>query len=224
MINRKSILLLLGSIICLCGFLFLSYKAIFAIGGNQLEDQFLQTWFLAKDFLIGNGFFLFLSIAILPGLILPVAPLLTLAGIWAESHGVFLACLYCLLALLLNLSWTYWIARGPARSLIQKLLAKTKFDLPKSSPENIFQWALILRLTPGVPFIFANYGLGILKMPFFPYLSISFIIIGITACGYVLTFAGIFGGNWSYMWMGVCLITIMILLGKMALRKKKDAN
>ena len=112
----------------------------------------------------------------------------------------------------------------PARALLIRLLHKTKFNLPSSPPSNLFQWALILRLTPGVPFIFSNYGLGVLQMPFISYLLISVPIIGITACGYVLTFAGIFTGNWSYIWFGICLIAIMIIAGRIAVKGRQHAD
>mgnify|MGYP001182661060 FL=1 len=224
MIQSKSIFLLICSILGLFAFLFLFYYLLVLIGGENLKNELTQWWITSKGILLENAFFLFLSIAVLPGFILPVAPLLTLAGLWAEQHGAWTACMYCIVSLTINLSWTYWIARGPARALLIRLLHKTKFNLPSSPPSNLFQWALILRLTPGVPFIFSNYGLGVLQMPFISYLLISVPIIGITACGYVLTFAGIFTGNWSYIWFGICLIAIMIIAGRIAVKGRQHAD
>ena len=91
-------------------------------------------------------------------------------------------------------------------------------------PKNLIQWSVILRLTPGVPFIFSNYGLGILGMPFIPYLIISIPILAVTACGYILAFAGIFSENWKFTWLGISLIVIIITLGKIVVGKKSDAN
>ena len=224
MINRKSIFLLFCGVLLLFGFIFFAYFILLSFGGEDLENRMDSLWVSFKGILLDNGLFLFLAIAILPGFVLPVAPLLTLAGLWAEQHGAWTACSYCVLSLIANLSWTYLLARGPARSGLQALLNRTKFKLPKSPPHNLLQWAVILRLTPGVPFIFSNYGLGILQMPFLQYLLISVPIIGVTACGYVLTFAGIFSGDWTYLWIGICLIVIMILIGKMALKSKQNAN
>jgi len=223
-INRKSIFLLFLGVFLLFGFISIAYFILLSFGGEDLENRIDSLWDSFKGILLKNGLFLFLAIIILPGLVLPVAPLLTLAGLWAEQHGAWKACLFCILSLIANLFWTYWLARGPARSTLQKFLSRTKFKLPKSPPDNLLQWAIILRLTPGVPFIFSNYGLGILQMPFFQYLLISIPIIGVTACGYVLTFAGIFSGDWTYLWIGICLIVIMILLGRMALKSKDNAD
>ncbi len=224
MITRKAILWLISGIAGCFAFLFLSYYLLIAFGGEKLEEKLYFFWNEFREILVNHGPILFLSIAILPGFILPVAPLLTLAGLWAEQHGPWEACFFCLLALTVNLTWTYWLARGPARSLMQGLLEKTKFTLPTTPPTNLIQWALILRLTPGVPFIFSNYGLGILQMPFLQYLVISVPIIGVTSCGYVLAFAGIFSGDWQYLWIGSCLIGIMLILGKMSLKKHRNAD
>ena len=223
-VSRNRILLLISIVVGLFAFLFIFYELILLTIGPTGIETLNSWWSIFRQALINNGFLLYLSIASLPALVLPVAPLLTLAGLWGEEHGPWVACLYCVLALSINLSWTYWVARGPARSVLIKLLNKSRFRLPESPPKNLLQWALILRLTPGVPFIFSNYGLGILKMPFSQYMLISIPIIGCTACGYVLAFTGIFGGNWSYVWGGLSLIIIMVVIGRLTLSKSKNAD
>ena len=223
-INRKQFFVLVSCVIGLFAILYVFYEFLAFVIGPTGKESFNEWWVWFRRTLVNNGLLLYLSIAILPALVLPVAPLLSLAGLWGEEHGAWLACSYCLLALSINLAWTYWVARGPARAILVGLFNKSRFRLPDTPPKNLFQWAIVLRLTPGVPFIFSNYGLGILKMPFVQYLVVSVPIIGCTACGYVLAFTGIFGGNWSFMWGGISLIVIMILLGKLSLKKNNNAN
>ena len=150
--------------------------------------------------------------------------MLTLAGIWGEGQGPWLSCLYCACALTFNLTWTYWFARKAGRSLIKKILSRTKYQLPEKPSENLAQWALVLRLTPGIPFIFTNYGLGLMQMSFSTYLLVSVPVLAFTGCGYVLAFAGIFGGNWAYVWGGASMIVVMFLLGKLYLKRKENAD
>ena len=213
------------------GFIFLTFTIlgllffIFRwIGGEEGVQYVKEVWFSFKTFLLNHGFWLFLSIAILPGLILPCAPLLILAGIWGSEFGILMACIYSILALTMNLIWTYWFSYGPGHSLISKLLKRSKYRIPKLPSKNLLQWALILRLTPGIPFIFTNYALGLLKMPFIKYLIVSVPIIAITDCGFILATAGIFGGGWKYLWGGVSILIIMILLGRILSERKKHAN
>ena len=221
-ITGKKLLYLVLFVLSLFGIIYIFYETFLAIAGDEGKQMLTEWWEIFKAFVLENGFWLFCAIAILPGFILPVAPFLTLAGIWGDAHGPWLCCLYCTCALTFNLVWTYWFARKTGRSLIKKILSKTKYQLPEKPSENLLQWALILRLTPGVPFIFTNYGLALLSMPFLPYLIVSIPVLAFTGCGYVLAFAGIFGGNWAYLWGGTSMIVVMLLLGRLFLKRKKD--
>ena len=214
----------LSFIIIIFSLLGLLYGSIILIGGDEYIEIIENYWQLFRNFLLLNGFWLFVSIAILPGFILPCAPLLLLAGIWGTEFGVAQACLYSVLALTINLIWTYWFAYGLGRKIVNRLLKIFKYEIPELPSQNLNQWAIILRLTPGIPFIFTNYGLGLLKMPFVKYMLISTPIISITDCGFVLASAGIFGGSWKYIWGGISILIIMILVGRILSKRKKHAN
>ena len=214
----------LSFVIIIFSLLGLLYGSIILIGGDEYIEIIENYWQLFRNFLLLNGFWLFVSIAILPGFILPCAPLLLLAGIWGTEFGVAQACLYSVLALTINLIWTYWFAYGPGRKIVNRLLKIFKYEIPELPSQNLNQWAVILRLTPGIPFIFTNYGLGLLKMPFVKYILISTPIISITDCGFVLASAGIFGGSWKYIWGGISILIIMILVGRILSKRKQHAN
>ena len=214
----------LSFVIIIFSLLGLLYGSIILIGGDEYIEIIENYWQLFRNFLLLNGFWLFVSIAILPGFILPCAPLLLLAGIWGTEFGVAQACLYSVLALTINLIWTYWFAYGPGRKIVNRLLKIFKYEIPELPSQNLNQWAIILRLTPGIPFIFTNYGLGLLKMPFVKYILISTPIISITDCGFVLASAGIFGGSWKYIWGGISILIIMILVGRILSKRKQHAN
>ena len=200
------------------------YGGIYWIGGEETILYLSKLWDIFKTFLLSNGFWLFVSLAILPGFILPCAPLLILAGIWGTESGIAYACLYSVLALITNLIWTYWFAYGPGSKLVNKILKKFGHQIPKLPSKNLIQWATILRLTPGVPFIFSNYILGLLKMPFFKYLLVSVPIITITDCGFILASAGIFGGGWKYIWSGISILIVIIVAGRLLASQKKHAD
>ena len=200
------------------------YFVVITIGGEEGKHYVLDNWSLFKKFLLDNGFWLFVALAILPGFILPCAPFLFLFGIWGTKYGTSLACAISVLALSLNLVWTYWLAHGIGRSFIDKLLKRFKYRIPELPPNNLTQWAIILRLTPGIPFIFTNYALGLLKIPFSKYLLVSIPIVAITDCGFVLASAGIFGGSWKFIWSGVSILIIMILIGRTVSKKQNNAD
>jgi uncharacterized membrane protein YdjX (TVP38/TMEM64 family) len=200
------------------------YGSIIWFGGEEFKDTIIEYWQYFRNFLLSNGIWLFVSLMILPGFILPCAPLLILAGIWGAEFGVLQACIFSVIALTINLIWTYWFSYGPGRILINKLLQKFNYQIPELPSKNLIQWAIILRLTPGIPFIFTNYALGLLKMPFIQYILVSTPIISITDCGFILASAGIFGGGWKYIWGGVSILIIMILGGKILSKRKRHAS
>ena len=223
-IFRNKFFFLFSLIFLLFSILGILYASIYWIGGEETIDELHELWESFKTFLLNNGFWLFFSLAILPGFILPCAPLLVLAGIWGAESGIGLACIYSVTALVINLIWTYWFAYGPGCSLTNKIINKFGHQIPQLPSNNLLQWATILRLTPGVPFIFSNYILGLLKMPFIKYLIVSVPIIAITDCGFILASAGIFGGGWKYIWSGISILVVIIITGRLIAGKKKHAN
>ena len=215
--KKKGILLLVGMILGAFGLLAGTY--FFYVEFIGTKEELIAYWEVFKTFLTKHTFWLFASIAILPAFILPVAPLLALAGVWGETNGVWLASAYASLAVIFNLIWTYWLAAGPGRGVITKVLQRTKYGIPKPDRDSELEWALILRLIPGVPFIFANYALGLIRMPFWRYFIVSSIILVITAGGYVLTIGGMLDKQWGAFYIGLSVVLIMMVLGRMVIRK-----
>ena len=98
--------------------LYFSFVLLFVLGlysvGKLLDKSNLEyitdLWNSFSGFLITNGPLLFLAITFLPALILPVSPLLALAGIWGNPIAFYLPPHVALLPLL-------QIAFGPIGSL-----------------------------------------------------------------------------------------------------------
>ena len=91
--------------------------------GYDLADL-KALWKSVNGYLVRHPSALFWAIVILPGLPVPMSALLFTAGVVWRDRPV-MACALCLLAMALNFTWTYWLAAGPARRLIEKLLAAT---------------------------------------------------------------------------------------------------
>jgi uncharacterized membrane protein YdjX (TVP38/TMEM64 family) len=184
-------------------------------------------WTYFSNTLTENGFLLFLAIAFLPALILPVSPLLALAGIWGESNGILIASMLGTICLITNCCWTYWMARVFGLNLINRfirLLKKNPITIPEGSGNtNFFLWSLVLRLTPGIPFIFSNLILGAVKMPFHLYLLISIPILTCSSFGYIYATAGLIGGDFANLGGGLAIILCFFITGRIILKKKKNA-
>ncbi|MFP6854206.1 MAG: VTT domain-containing protein [Opitutales bacterium] len=224
--NKKKGLLLL-ILLVFAAFAFLAGLYYFYLNFIGTKEDLLEYWDVFRGFLTQNSFWLFASIAILPAFIVPVAPLLALAGIWGyETDNVWLAWAFASLAVIVNLTWTYCMAAGFGRNWIERILRRTKYAVPKPSSGNELFLALILRLVPGVPFIFTNYALGLIRMPFRRYFMVSAPILSVTVGGYVLTVGGAAGlanqtsfGALRDFFLGLSIILGMIVVGRIVSRK-----
>lgn len=173
-----------------------------------LDLQMLKmAWREAELFLMDRPWLLFAGLVVLPGLPVPTSALLFLAGtVWRDRPVV--ACAICLLALALNMSWTYWAASRPGRHLVEKLLVAGRFQIPELPHGNHLRFILLLRLTPGFPFFVQNYLLGFFRVPFRLYLPVSLGCSGLISCGVVLGGAGVADGNLTPVISGVALIVV----------------
>ena len=202
---------------------------IFLLGlSDQNYKKYISGfWNTFSGFLVANGLLLFLAIVVLPALILPVSPLLALAGVWGESHGVLIASICGSFALTANCCCTYWAARIFGLKVINKfifLFRKKPISIPEDVKEsNFLVWSLVMRLTPGIPFIFTNIILGALKMPFQSYILISVPILTLSSFGYIYATAGIISGNFVNFGGGIAIILGFFIVGRFILKRRKNA-
>lgn len=119
----------------------------------------------------------FTGAALLPALGVPVlAFALTAGSAFGEKMGMPAVVVCSLLALIVNMVLTYWLARWALRPVLEKLVIRLGYKLPETDPDSVTDLVLLLRLTPGVPFFVQNYLLGLAEMPFVKYIVISCVI------------------------------------------------
>ena len=179
--------------------------------------DFVRVVWKAKDQLIDGcrayPVVLFVALAVLPGLGFPSSALLVLAGATWGSNWT--SCAVALFATFLNMSWTYVVAVGPASTLVARLLG-TRWDRWRSlGPKDRIRLAILIRVTPGVPLFVQNYVLGLLAVPFLPYILISVPLNGIFVIGFVLTSGAIFEGRVGAAITGIAVLVAAILLVRM---------
>lgn len=184
-----------------------------------------EAWLQLNDYLVKNPGALFIALVFLPGLPVPMTALLFTAGVvW--RHQPVMAVSLSMLAISLNLTWTYWLAAGPARRLVEKMLAASSIQIPDLPRGDHLKLILILKLTPGIPFFFQNYLLGFLRAPFMLYLPISILCNGIIGTGVILSGVGLADGKLMPVITGVSLIAVGVVLtqlirGWLAKKKKR---
>jgi len=163
---------------------------------------------------------LFFAIAILPGMGFPASPLLIAAGIaWG---GGTRACCLAISAIALNMTWTFFLATGIGKPLLLRLFGKRlqKWEAPQG--KNLYLITGALRLTPGIPFFLQNYALGIMGIPFLPYILISLPLNAIYVIGFVVSGGAILSGRLAHALAGLGLILLIFCATK--LLRQRVAN
>ncbi|MES2696130.1 MAG: VTT domain-containing protein, partial [Verrucomicrobiota bacterium] len=127
------------------------------------------------------------AMAVLPAFGVPMAPFALGAGpLFGERLGFPTIILLGILALTLNLTVTYWLARRWLRPWLTRVLARFGYNIPQVGREDITDLIVLLRVTPGFPFFVQNYLLGLVDAPFLRYLVISCAIQWPINCGFML--------------------------------------
>jgi uncharacterized membrane protein YdjX (TVP38/TMEM64 family) len=174
----------------------------------------------AFGYLEAHPWALLLALATLPGLGLPISPLLILTGIvLAPRYGMATACLLGILAQSTCTTWTYLLASGPLRAVIARYVRKRR-ELPVLTEANMIRIGLILRITPGIPYALQNVTLGILGMRLGPYLAVSIPISALWSVGFIVTGGAIFEGRAGLAISAVLLLVVLVIATKMFARKK----
>lgn len=112
----------------------------------------------------------FLAMSILPAFWIPVSPFLLLAGF---VYPLPVAIVGSLAALSANMAMCWLFAGVICRPFFERLVTRFGYTVPRLSNRSMMQAAFLLRITPGMPFPFQNYSLGLARMPFNRYMLIS---------------------------------------------------
>jgi uncharacterized membrane protein YdjX (TVP38/TMEM64 family) len=102
--------------------------------------------------------------------ILPAGPA------FGERLGMTNVVLLSIAASTVNFILSYWLARRALRPLLEKVVVRLGYDLPKVEAGDTTDMILILRLTPGIPFCVQNYLLGLAEVPFGKFFLLSFLL------------------------------------------------
>lgn len=161
----------------------------------------------------GPGIF-FAAMAVLPAVGFPMLAFTLAAGpVFVPTLGAGWVIAWSLAAVMVNLLLTYWLADRALRPMVGRLLTCFDIRLPDLPAGGAWQLALIVRLTPGPPFWLQSYVLGLMRVPFVPYLVVS---TGVMAgcivalvCGGAAIAQG--SGRLAFTSLGVVVVTVAAL-------------
>lgn len=129
----------------------------------------------------------FLLMTLLPAAGCPLSVFTLTAGpVFAPTLGMPLVLVLVSLSLAVNLALTYWLARYAVRPWLEKLCRWLGYKLPRAAPADQRGLVILVRVTPGPPYVLQSYLLGLAGIPFATYFLISWGITTMYAGTFVL--------------------------------------
>lgn len=135
---------------------------------------------------LGPGMF-FSLMTLLPAVGAPISIFTLTAGpLFTPVLGLPLVLLFSGLSIGINLAFTYALARWVFRPFAGKLCAWLGFKLPEVAVEDQRSLVILVRVTPGPPYVLQNYLLGLAGIPFTTYFTISWVVSSLYAFAFIL--------------------------------------
>ncbi|HWA08922.1 MAG TPA: hypothetical protein VG838_05585 [Opitutaceae bacterium] len=119
----------------------------------------------------------FLGMAVLPVFGFPLMPFSLAAGpVFGPTLGAGTVIGCAVSAVAVNVTLSYWLAAKALRPLVARLAELLGYRLPAGAAAGAWQITTIVRVAPGLPFFMQSYLLGLVRVPFGPYVVMSTLI------------------------------------------------
>ncbi|MEX2044410.1 MAG: VTT domain-containing protein [Opitutus sp.] len=149
------------------------------------------------------------AMVILPAFGAPLAAFTIPAGEAFEAQlGIATVIALSLAAIAINLVIGYAVARFALRPPLLALLTRLGYAIPRITPENALSVLLVVRFTPGPPYVVQTYILGVAQAPFRLYMIVSWLAVLPWAIGGIILGKGLFNGNFAVVVMGLGVLVV----------------
>ena len=161
----------------------------------------------------------FLLMALLPAVGCPLSVFTLTAGpVFAPTIGMPAVLLLVWLSLAVNLALSYWLARHALRPWLARLVGWLGYKLPEVKAADHRGMVILVRVTPGPPYVLQSYLLGLAGIPFGTYFFISWVISSSYACAFVLFGEALMQGKGKMVLVSVGLF-VALTVGVQLLRR-----
>ena len=167
------------------------------------------------------------AMAILPALGFPLSPFTLSAGpAFGPVIGVGWVLVAAFAAVFCNVMLGYCLARWVMHPVLERLVVRLGYKLPRIPPNQYWDWSILLRVTPGPPFFVQNFLLGLAHVPMRIYLASSLAVAWSYTAGFVVFGDALIHGKGRNAVFGIMFLVIVIFavqLLRKHLAKKKAA-
>ena len=138
------------------------------------------------------------------------APQLTLPGVIAVAS----------IAVAVQQALSYAIARYALRPVVERMVRRRGWTVPRVTPTNALGVALLVRLTPGPPMILGSCLLALAEVPFRLYLVVSWLVALPWICAGVILGHGILEGRLAPALTGFSVLVAAVIAARLLRRSR----
>ncbi len=172
---------------------------------------------------LGAGWF-FAAFAILPAIGAPVSPFAIGAGsLFGPTMGLPMVLLLAGLAMAASMTISYGLARYILRPWVERLLAYLGYKVPQVPPGKAALFVFLVRMTPGAPYVFQSFLLGLAEVPFRIYLAVSW-LVATTNVSLMIVFGDAIMQGRGMVAMAAVVGVVVLVLGVRFARKRLAAR
>jgi uncharacterized membrane protein YdjX (TVP38/TMEM64 family) len=110
---------------------------------------------------------------------------------------------------------------------LEKWIARLGYRVPQVDEGDLTDLAIVVRVTPGIPFFVQNYLLGIAGVPFGRYLLVSCTVVWLYTTGFVLFGDALLNGKGKMAMLAASVLVVAVVATHWARKhygKKKAAK
>jgi uncharacterized membrane protein YdjX (TVP38/TMEM64 family) len=204
------------------GALVLGAIALFLLRGVDVRSLIEDGMALIRD--AGPTAF-FVGFALLPAIGIPSSIFTLTAGpAFGEKLGMPWVVVLSLLAVTVNFVLTYALAQRTLRPLLEKLMTRLGYKLPRVAAGEMTDLTIVVRVTPGIPFFAQNYLLGLAGVPFRTYMLVSCPVTWIYAASFVLFGDALLHGKGRMVMVAASLLVVAIVATQWARKHYAKKN
>jgi uncharacterized membrane protein YdjX (TVP38/TMEM64 family) len=149
---------------------------------------------------------------------------ITAGEAFAPRLGMGVVIAIALVVLAMNLALTYWLARYALRPMLTGLLKRYGYSVPRVTAETALPVMLVLRLTPGIPYVVQGYVLGIAEVAFGLYMVVSWLCQAPWMIGFIVLGQGLLNGNFVLAAKGLGVIVVAVIAVQWVRKKYARRN
>lgn len=195
----------------------LAVGAVLVLRGVDVKGLKDQVFALIRD---AGPITFFAAMAVLPAVGAPLMAFTIPAGeAFASRLGMGGVIALSMTMIAISLAVAYWLARYALRPLLSNLVTRYGYQVPRVTKDNALSVTLLVRLTPGPPFVLQCYLLGMAEVPFVLYMLVSWLAVLPWAVGAIVLGQGIMNGNFKIAAVGIAVLAIAVVLVQWARKK-----